>query len=64
MQDYNKKNLKRLLALFAACLIALSAVATLVTVSGRLWPVALPSSGAAIYAAATLFKRHYLDKEG
>lgn len=63
MKDYNKENLKRLLALFAAVLIFFSALATL-GVSGKLWPVSLPSSGAAIAMAVILFKKGYLEKDG
>lgn len=57
MKEDNKENLKRILALFAAALIALSAGITLITISDKLWPVALPSSGGAIYAAVILFRR-------
>ena len=62
MQDYNKKNLKRLLALFASVLVCFLAAVT-ATVAIRFWWASLPTAGVAIYAAATLFKRHYLDKE-
>ena len=62
MQDYNKKNLKRLLALFAAVLVFFFACVT-ATVAFKFWWASLPTSGAAIAAAVILFKKGYLDKE-
>lgn len=62
MQDYNKKNLKRLIALFSAALVFFLAAIT-ATVSIRWWWASLPTSGMAIAAAVFIFKKGYLDKE-
>lgn len=62
MQDYNKKNLKRLLALFAAVLVFFFACVT-ATVAFKFWWASLPTSGVAIAAAVLIFKKGYYDKE-
>ena len=62
MEDYDKKNLKRLLSLFAAVLVFFFACIT-ATVSIKFWWASLPTSGMAIAAAVLIFKKGYFDKE-
>lgn len=62
MQDYNKKNLKRLLALFTAVLIFFLAAVT-ATVAIKFWWASLPTCGVAIATAGIIFKKGYYDKE-
>ena len=63
MKDYNKNNLKRLMAMFVAVLITFFAIVT-VTISFRLmWWATLPTSGVAIATAVFIFKRGFVDKE-
>lgn len=61
MNKDNKKNLVCWIKLVASAIIAVSAVATLLNISGGLWPVALPSSGAALSAAVLIFKKGFYD---
>lgn len=61
MTDYNKKNLKRLIALFTAVMVFFLAAIT-ATVSIRWWWASLPTSGIAIAAAVFIFKKGYFDK--
>lgn len=60
MQDYNKSNLKRLVALFAACIIVF--VAAINVSVDSLW-ASVPTSLAAVACAVILFKTKYIDKE-
>ena len=60
MQDNNKKNLKRLIALFTAVLVFFFAVVT-ATVSIKFWWASLPTSGIAIAGAILLFKKGFVD---
>jgi len=62
MQDYNKKNLKRLLALFAAVLVFFFACVT-ATVAFKFWWASLPTSGMAIAAAVFIFKKGFYDPD-
>lgn len=63
MEDYDKKNLKRLGCLFLSVIITFLAL-----VAGKLsiqwWWASLPTSGAAIAAACMLFYHGYYKKEG
>ena len=62
MKDYNKKNLKRLAALFvSAATVFLAVVAA--SVSLRFWWASIPTSGAAIAAAAALFWKGYVKSD-
>ena len=62
MEDYDKRNLKRLGCLFASVIITFLAL-----VAGKLsiqwWWASLPTSGAAIAAACMLFYYGYYKKE-
>lgn len=62
MTDYNKKNLKRLIALFTAVMVFFLAAIT-ATVSIRWWWASIPTSGVAIAAAVLIFKKGYVDPE-
>jgi len=62
MQDYNKKNLKRLLCLFGAVIIFFFAVVT-ASVAIKFWWASLPTSGIAIAVAVILFKRGFVDPD-
>lgn len=62
MQDYDKKNLKRLMSLFAAVLVFFFAAVT-ATVAIKFWWASIPTSGVAIAAAVLIFKKGYYDKE-
>ena len=62
MLDYNKKNLKRLIALFSAALVFFFACVT-AAVSFKFWWASIPTSGMAIAAAVFIFKKGYFDKE-
>ena len=62
MQDYNKKNLYRLISLFSAALVLFFAIVT-AAVSFKFWWASLPTSGMAIAAAVFIFKKGYIDKE-
>ena len=59
MQEYNKKNLRRLIALFASVIIFFLAL-----VAGKLsiqwWWASLPTSGAAIASAVLLFYHGFM----
>ena len=62
MQDDNKKNLKRLIALFCAALVAFFAIVT-AAVSFKFWWASLPTSGIAIAAAVIIFKKGFYDPD-
>ena len=62
MTDYNKKNLKRLIALFTAVIVFFLAAVT-ATVSFHWWWASLPTSGVAIAAAVLIFKKGYVDPD-
>lgn len=62
MTNDDKKNLKRLIALFTAVMVFFLAAIT-ATVSIRWWWASLPTSGIAIAAAVFIFKKGYFDKE-
>ena len=61
MKDYNKENLKRILALFASGGIVFLSVVTL-TVSYKYWWASVPVCGIAIYQAVLLFKNKVIVK--
>ena len=62
MDNDNKKNLKRLIALFTAVMVFFLAAIT-ATVSIHWWWASLPTSGVAIAAAVLIFKKGYFDPD-
>ena len=62
MTNDDKKNLKRLIALFTAVMVFFLAAIT-ATVSIRWWWASLPTSGVAIAAAVLIFKKGYFDPD-
>lgn len=62
MDNDNKRNLKRLMALFTAVMVFFLAAVT-ATVSIRWWWASIPTSGVAIAAAVLIFKKGYFDPD-
>lgn len=62
MQDYNKKNLKRLIALFTAVMVAFLSIVT-VSVSLKWWWASIPTSGAALASAIILFVKKFIQPD-
>ena len=62
MQDYDKTNLKRLLALFAAVIIFFLAAVT-AKVAIEFWWASIPTSLIAIADAVYIFKKGFFDPE-
>ena len=62
MDNDNKKNLKRLIALFSAVMVFFLAAIT-ATVSLKWWWASIPTSGVAIAAAVLIFKKGYYDPD-